>query len=146
VRPALPVAAVARVAALAAADPGREVCGLVFQLPDGGHEVVPVPNAEPPATARDAFRMEGAALLRALRAWEGRGAVVAAVYHSHLDAGPELSRRDRAELTLAGAPTFPGADLLVVSLRAGRVAAAALHRWNGHDFIGFPVALTGCGT
>ncbi|MFL5262845.1 MAG: Mov34/MPN/PAD-1 family protein [Anaeromyxobacteraceae bacterium] len=132
----------ARVAALAEADPQREVCGLVFRLPDGGHEVVAVPNAEAAGRARDGFRMDPAALLAALRAWEARGGVVAAVYHSHVDAPPELSGRDRAELTLDGRPTFPGASLLVVSLRAGHAAEAALHGWDGAAFVAQPFALT----
>jgi proteasome lid subunit RPN8/RPN11 len=139
---ALPPAAVARIAALAEADPEREVCGLVFRLPGGEHEVVAVPNAEAPERARDAFRMEERALLAALLVCEARGAVVAAVYHSHVEAGPELSRRDREELAFGGRPTFPGADLLVVSLRAGRAAQATVHRWNGRTFAATVVALT----
>lgn len=101
-----------------------------------------MPNAEAAARARDGFRMDPAALLAALRAWEARGGEVAAVYHSHLDAPPELSRRDRAELTLDGRPTFRGAALVVVSLRAGRAAEAAVHRWDGAAFVGRPIALT----
>jgi proteasome lid subunit RPN8/RPN11 len=138
----LPPEAVARVAALAEADAGREVCGLVFRLPGGGHEVVPIANTEAPERARDGFRMEERALLAALLAWEGRGAVVAAVYHSHVEAGPELSRRDREGLTLGGSPTFPGADLLVVSLRAGRAVEATVQRWNGRTFAATADVLT----
>jgi proteasome lid subunit RPN8/RPN11 len=140
--PALPPDVIARVAALAEADPDREVCGLVVRGP-GGDEVVAIRNALPPGEAARGFEMDPAALLAALRAAERRGAEVVAVWHSHPRGGPALSARDRQGLVLDGAPAFPGALLLVVALSGRRAASAAIHRWNGRDFDAFPLRLPG---
>jgi [CysO sulfur-carrier protein]-S-L-cysteine hydrolase len=134
-----PPVLLARLAELAEADPEREVCGFVVRLPDGALEVVPVRNAAPPCEARASFAMDGAEELRALLRIDRDGAVVVAIYHSHVDAPAELSRADREGATAAGAPLWPGVEQLVVSVGRGRAGQVRRYRLVGSDFTPAPL-------
>jgi proteasome lid subunit RPN8/RPN11 len=123
----------ARLAALAEAEPDREICGLVEAGPDGALEVRPLANlAADPARAfaldpRDVL----AALRRAAGADGGGGTRLCAVYHSHPRGGDGLSGRDLAEALCDGRPVLPGVAQVVVSLRRGRTGRVTWHRWDG---------------
>lgn len=118
-----------RLAALAEAEPDREVCGLVEQGPGGALRAVPLPNqAADPAAAFALAPEDVLAALRREAAGEGK---VLAVYHSHPRGGPDLSARDLAEALAAGQPLLPGVDQVVVALRGGRAERVRWHRWDG---------------
>jgi proteasome lid subunit RPN8/RPN11 len=79
-------------------------------------------NAASSPEARARFRFDDAEWLEAvLRAARG-GESLLWIIHSHVDRPPELSGED-----LGTARLYPGVGWLVVSLRAGRVDACALH-------------------
>jgi proteasome lid subunit RPN8/RPN11 len=119
----------ARLAALADASPGREVCGLVEAGPDGSPRVVPLVNrAADPASA---FQLGPADVLAALRRAERGGGTLLAVYHSHPRGGAGLSARDLDEALCHGQPVLPGVDQLVIALQGGRCERVRRHHWDG---------------
>lgn len=130
------------------ADPGREVCGFVV-VRGGESEVVPVPNAadrfhaeDPsrfPRTARESFVMEPDALLRILVAVEAAGARIAAVWHSHVEAGAGFSAKDRADAVVDGLEQVPGAEYLVLGLRAGKATEARRYGLEDGEWVERPL-------
>ncbi|HET6414254.1 MAG TPA: adenylyl-sulfate kinase [Anaeromyxobacter sp.] len=119
---------------LAESSPLREVCGLVLESRgEGALEPIPVENeAEEPARA---FQMNPLQVLRILRRAEEEGRAVVAIYHSHPDGRPSLSRRDLAEMTADGSPLFPGVDLWVLGLWRGKVVEVRAYRFAGSGFV-----------
>ena len=119
----------ARLAALAEAEPHREICGLVEVGPDGTPRVVPLANraAEPDA----AFALDPGDVLAALRRADGGGGAVLAVYHSHPRGGAGLSARDLDQALADGKPLLPGVGQVVVALLDGRAERVRWHRWEG---------------
>lgn len=84
----------AHLLALAAADPGNEVCGLL--LGDFDVEmVIPTPNiaADPSRT----FEIDPSALFSAIRTERAGGAKLLGYYHSHPSDKPEPSACDHAQ-------------------------------------------------
>ncbi len=130
------------------ADPAREACGFVV-VRGGASEVVPVPNAadrfhaeDPsrfPRTARESFLMDPDALLRTLSGAEASGARIAAVWHSHVEAGARLSAKDRADAVVDGREQVPGAEYLVLGLRAGKVTEARRYGLEGSAWVERPL-------
>jgi adenylyltransferase/sulfurtransferase len=116
-----------------------EACGLLFAPPAGGLRWVPVPNVAGTAQGKetsargqnDGYVMDPAVLLPALEAAEREGARLAAIVHSHPDAGAYFSREDK-DMALGGGdtPLWPGVDYLVVSCRARRVDDARFYTWD----------------
>lgn len=133
-----------RIAALCEADPVREACGFVVRR-GGALEVVPVPNvadryhaADParfPRTSRESYLMDPGAQLRLHEDLAAQGGEIAAVWHSHVEAGAYFSDKDRADALLEGAPVLPGAEYLVFSLRAGKVVDAKRFWLAGGAFV-----------
>ncbi len=134
----------ARLASLCEADPEREACGFVVRR-GGALEIVPVENvadavhardpARFPRTGRTSYLMDPRAQLRLLRALEQSGGEVAAVWHSHVEVGAYFSAKDRADATVDGAPVLPGAEYLVLGVRAGRVDEIRRYVWRGGDYV-----------
>jgi proteasome lid subunit RPN8/RPN11 len=92
--------------------------------------------------ARHGFWIDERELMRALREAEERGEDLRAVYHSHIDTEPYLSRADvEAALGPGGKPLWPGVSHLVVAVRDGVVREAVLYDWDATDarFVGRPV-------
>lgn len=108
---ALPLAALERISALAAAEPGREVCGLLLVGAGGAFEVWPCRNVSP--EPERAFEMDPGDLLRAFERADAARLSVAASWHSH-PRGGGLSPRDVAGALEDGLPLLPGAEVLVV--------------------------------
>lgn len=81
-----------RLLALAAADPDREVCGLLFGAPDRIEAIQPCANVSP--NPEDSFEIDPAALIAAHKAERGGGATIIGCYHSHPDGSAEPSARD----------------------------------------------------
>jgi proteasome lid subunit RPN8/RPN11 len=127
-----PPALLARIAGLCEAEPGREACGLVIRR-GASLEAIEIPNVATDPTG--AFLMEPAALLRILADLDATRGAVLAVWHSHVEQGAYLSARDRADAVAGGVQQVPGADYLVLGLRAGRVAEARRFRWDGRGFV-----------
>jgi proteasome lid subunit RPN8/RPN11 len=78
----------------AAAEPGREVCGLL--LGEGGRIVAAEPAANVSPEPADSFEVDPAALFAALRAERAGGPRLIGHYHSHPNGRPEPSARDAA--------------------------------------------------
>jgi proteasome lid subunit RPN8/RPN11 len=135
--------------ALCEADPGREVCGLVVRL-RGALEVRPIDNAadryhaaDParfPRTGRDSYLMDPLPLRRVFCEVEAAGGDVVAVWHSHVEAGAYLSAKDRHDAIADGVQLVPGAEYLVLAVRAGRVTEARRFRWSSGEFVEEPLA------
>jgi proteasome lid subunit RPN8/RPN11 len=122
----------ARLAALAEATPGREVCGFAAEGAEGLPELWPVPNvAQDPIHM---FQVAPAEVLRTLRRAEQGGRQLLALYHSHPSGGAALSSRDLDELTVDGAPVLPGLELWVVALEGGVVAEIGAYTWTGGTY------------
>jgi proteasome lid subunit RPN8/RPN11 len=135
---------IARMIALCEADPDREVCGLLVRR-DGALRVEHVSNAadryhaaDParfPRTSRDSYLMDPRDLRRIYREVDERGGEIAAVWHSHVEVGAYFSAKDRADAVLGGVPAVPGAEHLVLGVRARRVVEVKRYRWDGADYV-----------
>lgn len=78
----------------AAADPEREVCGLLFGRGDGIEDAVAEANVS--AHPTDSFELDPAALFAAMRAERGGGRALLGHYHSHPRGPARPSARDAA--------------------------------------------------
>jgi proteasome lid subunit RPN8/RPN11 len=136
--------ALAGVARAAEAEPDREACGLVLREALGALSVEPIPNdadrwaaAEParfPGGARSGFVLAPRPLRQALSAAHARGAVLHAIYHSHVEAAAEPSARDLAEAFLDGEPVLPGVENWIVPVWGGRAGAVLRFTLRGGAF------------
>ncbi len=92
--------------------------------------------ARHPRDARTAYFIDSKDLL-AIGRREGQGYQVAVIYHSHIDAGAYFSATDRQNAMINGEPTYPEAIYVVLSVLAGKVAAAAAFAWrqDQRDFV-----------
>jgi proteasome lid subunit RPN8/RPN11 len=139
-----------RIVAYCEADPLREVCGLVVRRGEG-LDVVHVPNvmdryhaADPerfPRTSRDGYLMDPRTQLQVERDAAACGGAIVGVWHSHVEVGAYFSKKDRADAVIDGVPQVPGAEYLVVGVRAGRATEVRAYRYEEGDFVERPVAL-----
>ena len=118
----------------AAAQPTREVCGLIGARDGVASAHYPIANIAPDAHRR--YHMEPAAQIAAFRAMRLRGETLAAIYHSHPAGPPSPSQRDLCEWS------YPEALCLIVGLAGGRPRLRAW-RWSPAGFA--PVRLDACG-
>ena len=115
-----------RILALAAAEPEREVCGLLFG--DDRAVVAAEAAANVAATPADSFEIDPQALFAAVRAERAGGPRLVGHYHSHPRGQPEPSARDAAAAA-------PGALWLIA-------AAGEVRLWRAQADATFePVAL-----
>lgn len=143
----------ARVEAQAVAEYPGECCGVVLARGDGPadrlllacrniqndlHQKDPVRH---PRDARTAYYIDPRDLLTIGRR-EAEGFRVATIYHSHIDTGAYFSETDKRNALVDGEPAYPGAVYLVVSVLAGRPAAANAFGWDParRDFL--PIEFT----
>jgi desampylase len=87
-------AVLAAIRAHAAAEPGREVCGLLFGQADQVTAVRAVANVAPDPVRR--FEIDPAELFAAIRAERAGGPHWVGCYHSHPNGRAEPSETDRA--------------------------------------------------
>ncbi|MDP1026017.1 M67 family metallopeptidase [Sphingomonas sp. KR1UV-12] len=114
---------VARILAAAAADPMREVCGLLTGAPDRVSGIQPCANvAADPATR---FEIDPAALLTAHRRARLGGPAIIGCYHSHPTGRAEPSPRDAADAAPDGSLWLIVADGRIGAWRA--VSGGARH-------------------
>jgi proteasome lid subunit RPN8/RPN11 len=125
-----------------------ECCGFVIEGPPG-EEARPITNiqnakhAEDPATftrdARTAFLMDPKEHLAALKEIDARKLRLKAVYHSHPDHDAYFSATDRAQACSfdPDEPDYPDTIHIVLSIRAGKFAQAAVFGWDAEakDFV-----------
>ncbi|HVB81525.1 MAG TPA: M67 family metallopeptidase [Candidatus Binataceae bacterium] len=109
---------------------------------DAVEEVRPITNiqnrkhAEDPAVftrdARTAFLMEPREHLAVMNEIDQRRLRLGAVYHSHPDHDAYFSATDRAQACSfdPGEPDYPDTVYIVISVRAGKFARAAVFRWD----------------
>ncbi len=55
---------------------------------------------------------------------------MATIYHSHIDTGAYFSETDKRNALVDGEPAYPDAVYVVVSVLAGRPAAAGAFAWD----------------
>jgi proteasome lid subunit RPN8/RPN11 len=115
-----------RLRAEAAAQPTREVCGLIGAREGVALTHYPIANIAPDAGRR--YRMDPAAQIAAFRAIRLRGEALAGIYHSHPEGPPIPSPRDLREWS------YPEALCLIVELVGGRSVLRAW-RWSPDGFI-----------
>jgi proteasome lid subunit RPN8/RPN11 len=123
----------ARLAELAEADPGREVCGFVVADAGGGLSVVPLPNVA--ARPREAFAIDPAGHLALSRRLREEGGRVAAIFHSHVEGPARLSAEDLRDALVDGQPAMPGTDQIVVGLRRGIAKEIKVFAWRSGAFV-----------
>jgi proteasome lid subunit RPN8/RPN11 len=138
----------AHLAALCEGDPNREVCGFLVQREEA-LQVVPVTNVadryhavDPerfPRTSREAYVMDAKEQLRLHFDLEAHGGRIVAIWHSHIDVGAYFSEKDRTDAIIGGLPAMPGAEYLVLGVRAGRVTEVKRFRWDGGEFVDAPL-------
>ncbi|WNG26098.1 hypothetical protein F0U62_20280 [Cystobacter fuscus] len=114
-------------------------CRPLRNVQDALHEEDPVRF---PRTSRTAYAFEPREWLGVLLEAEARGEVVACVYHSHVEGPADFSAEDFRQAAPDGQPLLPGVGYLVMAVRAGRVTAASLSRWEAGDFRSWPLATT----
>ena len=126
----------------------KECCGFVIG-DDHSEEVRPIENiqdqkhaADPqafPRDARTAYLMEPRQHLAVLRELDDRGLALRLVYHSHPDHDAYFSDTDRRQACSfsSDSPDYPDTGYLVVSIKQGRFARAALYTWDDarKDFV-----------
>ena len=137
-------ALLARLSARCEADPAREACGFVVRR-GGALDVVQVENvadryhardpAAFPRTSRDSYLMDPRAQLRLHEELAASGGEVVAVWHSHVELGAYFSEKDRADALVDGEPVIPGAEYLVVGVKAGKVTELKRFRFAGAGFV-----------
>ncbi|MCA9539774.1 MAG: Mov34/MPN/PAD-1 family protein [Myxococcales bacterium] len=115
--PALSADEAARLRAHAEATWPEECCGLIVETP-AGLAVRPGRNLRASSVA---FELDAATLIGAAR----RGEHIRMVYHSHCDAPAAPSITDLRAMRIAGEPTWPGVDWLVLSVCGGRLVDQA---------------------
>jgi proteasome lid subunit RPN8/RPN11 len=127
----------------------KESCGVIL-VRDGERRLMPCRNVQDdlhrrdpvkyPRDARTAYYIDPGDLLRIARL-EHDGYSVAAIYHSHVDAGAYFSETDRRQAVVAGEPTYPEATYIVTSVVDGVATDMAAFRWNSErrDFVPVPV-------
>jgi proteasome lid subunit RPN8/RPN11 len=120
-----------RLRAEAAAQPEREICGLIGGR--AGRAVSHYPIRNGAADPRQRYAMDPAAQIAAFKLMRARGETLAAIYHSHPDGVPIPSPRDAREWT------YPEALCLIVGLTGGTPELRAW-RWTGQAFaaVAFP--------
>lgn len=94
-------AALAAIEAAAAADPAREVCGLLLGHGDRIERAQPCANVA--ASPADRFQIDPAALIAAHRAARAGGPAIVGHYHSHPRGSNRPSARDAAQAAADGA-------------------------------------------
>ena len=142
-----------RVEAQAAVEYPGECCGVVLARGDQPADrlLLPCRNiqnalhekdpARHPRDARTAYYIDPRDLLTIGRR-EADGYWVATIYHSHIDTGAYFSETDKRNALVDGEPAYPDAVYVVVSVLAGRPAAAGAFAWDpaARDFL--PIEFT----
>jgi len=133
----------------------EEICGIVIGKP-GALETYQVRQVKNIANqerqrdtvgverdARTAYRMDDREVLRVNREADEAGLEVVTIYHSHPDHDAYFSQMDRERALWLGGPLWPGANYLVISVRAGRARDGRYFVWDDacKDFLEMAVEL-----
>jgi proteasome lid subunit RPN8/RPN11 len=133
----------------------EEICGIVIGKP-GASETYRVRQVENIANrerqrdpvgverdARTAYRMDDLQVLHLNHEADEAGLEVVTIYHSHPDHEAYFSQMDRERALWLGGPLWPGANYLVISVRAGRAQDGRYFVWDEDckDFVQVAVKL-----
>ncbi len=117
-----------RVGEIAAAAYPNEACGLGFGASTGGvRRWVSITNQAPWPRAH--FELDPLEHIAAVDSAAQQGWGTRVLFHSHCDSAPVLSAADQAGAVWRGVELIPEVIYLIVSLRAGRPRAWAVHRY-----------------
>ncbi len=118
----------------------EECCGLILKCENRSWRSVRIKNIQNewhrlspedyPRTAKAAYQMDPHELLALQKSLRHHREAIAVIYHSHPEAGFQLSDEDIRQALWDGEPTFPGVDYLVVSVRQGHPAGWGLYGWD----------------
>ncbi|HKJ71699.1 MAG TPA: M67 family metallopeptidase [Gammaproteobacteria bacterium] len=121
-----------RLIAAAQATPDEEVCGLLAGRDGRADERIPVANA---LRRADAFDMDPAELIAAMRHLRETGQELVAIYHSHPHSAPWPSETDIAE------NQYPEAVHLIIGREGGEWRVRGFRLDEGAEEVG--VRITG---
>lgn len=123
----------------------REACGVILSGP-AGQRFERFDNLQDrlhardpdryPRDARTAYALDPLRLQRLVDQAEAQGGALLAIAHSHPEHPAYLSATDRAAAAPFGAPTFPAAAQVVVSVYGGQVVQLRAFRWAGEGELG----------
>jgi proteasome lid subunit RPN8/RPN11 len=138
----------AQIRAQAEAEYPAECCGVLLLRPNPRADrlLLPCRNiqdelhakdaARHPRDSRTAYFIDPKDLLSIGRR-EGQGYSVAAIYHSHIDAGAYFSATDKRNALVNGEPAYPEAVYVVLSVAGGTVVDERAFVWDPgtRDFV-----------
>ena len=120
----------------------EEICGIIIGRP-GASETYRIRQAENIANrerqrdplgverdARTAYRMDDLQVLRINQEADEAGLEIVTIYHSHPDHDAYFSQMDRERALWLGGPLWPGANYLVISVRAGCAQGGKYFVWD----------------
>lgn len=87
-----------------------------------------------PRNSQTAYFIDSTDLLNAQREARSCGDAIRVIYHSHIEAPPLFSEEDAKMAAPDGEPLYPGADYLILSVRAGKTQEMSLYRWDGKQY------------
>src|SRR5919197_98382 len=87
--------------------------------------------ARHPRDSRTAYFIDPKDLLTIGRR-EAQGYAVAAIYHSHIDAGAYFSATDKRNALINGEPAYPETLYVVLSVVERKVVGCGTFTWNAH--------------
>lgn len=147
----LPEAAVSALFDEARAAWPRECCGVLVGAPDApetarfqrfdnlADRLHALDPERYPRDARTAYALDPLKLERFLDAIAAEGQILLAICHSHPQHPSYFSATDRAAAAPFGAPTWPDAAQIVVSVYDGQIADAKAFQWRGADWVERPM-------
>lgn len=83
-----------------------------------------------PRTSRNAYWISPEDLLRLQRQMREQRETIKVIYHSHPDAPAYFSEEDKRLAFADGAPVYPEAKYLIISVSGGAPREAAIFAWN----------------
>lgn len=83
-----------------------------------------------PRTAKTAYFIDPAELIRIHRENRKNDCEIRVIYHSHIEAGDYFSEEDERIALSDGKPAYPGVSYLVLSVIGGKAKDASLYSWD----------------
>lgn len=101
-----------------------------------------------PRDARTAYFIERKEFDKVISAAKAKGEDIVAFYHSHPEHEAFFSEEDFAAQTVFGAPEFPDALHIIISVIRGKINDVKCFKWDGdaNKFIALPLSSCGLNT
>ena len=84
-----------------------------------------------PRTAKTAYFIDSAGLVRIQREAREKNCEIRVIYHSHVDTGAYFSEEDQRIALVEGKPAYPDVSYLVVSVKEKKAEEVSLFSWDG---------------